>query len=38
MSWVWSLPLMPFLLCGLVCIGPVLVALVVGHRQKDKHD
>lgn len=31
MSWFWSLPLIPLVVCGAVCIGALIVAFVVGR-------
>ncbi len=31
MRWLWSLPLIPFLMCGVICFGGVAVAFVAGR-------
>lgn len=31
MRWLWGLPLIPFLICGAICFGGVVVAFVAGR-------
>ena len=31
MRWLWGLPLIPFLICGVICLGGVVVAFVAGR-------
>lgn len=31
MRWLWGLPLIPFLICGGICFGGVIVAFVAGR-------
>lgn len=31
MRWLWGLTLVPFLICGAVCFGGVIVAFVAGR-------
>jgi hypothetical protein len=35
MEWLWSLPFIPFMLCGLFCIGGIVLAFLLGRTSTD---
>lgn len=36
MRWLLALPLLPLLLCGVFCVGGLVVAFVIGRASADR--